>query len=121
VEDTSAADVVTVAVEVLNSYGAPRGSYAALDEGERFAFGSTDGLGLYLNGTDLPAEVYATSSPDELIGLLSDRLRNEGSIVSYWRDPAETALYLYGPSASRMSELISDVLATPLRNRDAHR
>jgi hypothetical protein len=43
----------------------------------------------------------------ELIDLLSDRLGSEGSVVSYWQGPTETALYLYGPSASRMSERIS--------------
>lgn len=111
-QHASPAEAVAATIELLTAHGAPRGSYAVLDHGERVAFGSTDGLGLYLNGTDLPADVYATSTPDELTSLLSDRLRHEGSIVSYWQGPAETALYIYGPSASCMSELISDVLAT---------
>ena len=116
--DTPTADAVAAAIEVLNSHGAPRGSYAVPDDGERLAIGTTDGLGLYLNGTDLPGHFYAASNPDELISLLSGRLRSEGSVVSYWQGPTETALYLYGPSASRMRELISDVLAThPLAQR----
>jgi hypothetical protein len=37
---------------------------------------------------------------------------------SWWKGPRETALYLYGPSAARMAELIADVLARfPLAQR----
>jgi hypothetical protein len=37
---------------------------------------------------------------------------------SWWQGPRETALYLYGPSAAHMAELIADVLAVfPLAQR----
>jgi hypothetical protein len=104
-------DVLAVAVEIMNAHGAPRGSYAIFDDGEPVALGTTDGLGLYLNGTDLPAAVYANSSADELIDLLAERLGSDGAIMSYWQGPTETALYLYGPSADVMRERISSVLA----------
>jgi hypothetical protein len=65
-----------------------------------------------LNGTDLSDEVYATSSPDELIALLNAQLGDEGGVISHWQGATETVLYLYGPSADRMRELIADVLAT---------
>ncbi len=105
-------------IEALESYGAPVGSYAHLDGGERIHFGVTEGLGLYLNGTDLPDEVYASEDINELVTQVSDALGDEGAMQSYWEGPTETALYLYGPSADRMRALLADVLAAhPLAER----
>jgi hypothetical protein len=102
----------------LEAAGAPRGSRARLDEGAPVPFGVTEGLAIYLNGTDLPAEVYAGSDINYLIATLSGRLGTEGDMQSWWQGPRETALYLYGPSAPRMTELIADVLARfPLAQR----
>ena len=39
-------------------------------------------------------------------------LAGAGELYSYWEGPTETALYYYGPSASRIRELIGDVLST---------
>ena len=66
----------------------------------------TEGLAVYLNGTDLPDEVYATSDVNELIAGMHGSLGDEGRMQSYWQGPRETALYLYGSSAARMSDLI---------------
>jgi hypothetical protein len=68
-------------------------------------------LAIYLNGTDLADEVYANSDGNAVIAALNERLGPEGSVQSYWEGPRETALYLYGPSAARIAELIVDVLA----------
>jgi hypothetical protein len=108
----AAGDAVAAVIDFLEFVGAPRGSSVVLDDGEPVGFGSTDGLGLYLNGTGLPDEVYASSTPDELIDLLTGELGADGGVHSFWEGPAETALYLYGPSASRMTERIANVLAT---------
>src|ERR1019366_5733371 len=98
--------------------GAPKGSRVRLGESGPVPFGVTEGLAVYLNGTDLPGEVYASSDIDELIAALSGALGNEGDMQSWWKGPRETALYLYGPSAARMAELIADVLARfPLAQR----
>jgi hypothetical protein len=116
--DFPPADAVTAVIDFLEFVGAPRGSSIVVNGDEPVGFGRTEGLGLYLNGTDLPDEVYETSSPDELINLITERLGTDGDIHSYWQGPTETALYLYGASASLMSERIADVLATyPLAQR----
>jgi hypothetical protein len=82
------------------------------------AFGVTEGLAVYLNGTDLPHEVYATSDVSDLIAALLGHLGAEGDMQSWWQGPRETALYLYGPSAVRMDELIAGELARfPLAQR----
>lgn len=117
-EQASPDGVISAMASFLDSVGVPRGSYAVLDDHDRVAFGVTDGLGLYLNGTDLPGEVYRTCDSNELIDLLEDALGDHGKLESWWEGPAETALYLYGPSASQMRELISGVLASyPLAQR----
>lgn len=110
--ESSPDKVLSTVIGFMNSCGAPRGSYAVLDEDEPVTFGVTDGLGLYLNGTELPDEVYENSDPNELIARLNESLGDEGTYASYWQGPRETALYLYGPSGERMRELIADVLAT---------
>ena len=99
-------------IDTLDALGAPRGSKATVDDRPWIPFGNNEGVGLYLNGTDLPDEIYATSDVNELIEQLHARLGDEGSMQSWWQGPRETALYLYGPSASRMRELIHDVVAT---------
>ena len=73
-------------------------------------FGQYEGVGLYLNGSDLPDQVYIDNDVNELIGTLVERLGADGAMHSYWEGPRETALYLYGPSAQRMRELIADVV-----------
>lgn len=107
--------LVTAALEAA---GAPKGSQAQLEEGDPVPFGVTEGLAVYLNGTDLPDEVYASSDVNDLIAALLERLGAEGDMQSYWEGPRETALYLYGPSAARLDGLTASVLARyPLAQR----
>ncbi|QSB14176.1 hypothetical protein JQS43_22050 [Natronosporangium hydrolyticum] len=98
-------------VHTLESIGAPKGSTARLGDREPVSFGVAEGIGLYLNGTDLPEEVYATSDVNELISALQSRLADRGRIFSYWQGPTETALYFYGQSAATIRDLIQPVLA----------
>ena len=111
-------EVLKLVTAALEAAGAPKGSRARLDEGDPVTFGVTEGLAVYLNGTDLPGEAYATGDVNDLIAALLERLGAEGDMQSYWEGPRETALYLYGPSAVRMDELIAGVLARfPLAQR----
>ena len=104
------ATALQLAIATLEAAGAPKGSRARLDGDEPVTFGVTEGLAVYLNGTDLPAEVYATNDVNHLVAALLDSLGSEGQMQSYWQGPRETALYLYGPSASHMNHLIAGVL-----------
>lgn len=110
--DASAA-AVRRTIEALEALGAAKGSVLRLhtEPGQEFPFGVNEGLGLYLNGTDLPEEVYASTNADELADRLAQALGDAGSLHSWWDGPTETALYLYGPSFARMSELIAPVVA----------
>jgi hypothetical protein len=104
-------EVLAAVVTALEGLGAPKGSTARVDGGSAVKFGVTEGIGIYLNGTDLPDEVYRSSDVNELIAALSASLGDAGELFSYWEGPTETALYYYGASAHRMSELVTDVLA----------
>ncbi|WP_432834889.1 hypothetical protein [Dactylosporangium sp. CA-092794] len=103
--------VLALVIAALEAQGAPKGSRARLDERPPVEFGVTEGLALYLNGTDLPDEVYTAADPNDLVTDLLDALGEEGEMQSYWEGPTETALYLYGPSAERMRTLIAPILA----------
>jgi hypothetical protein len=104
-------EVLALVIATLEAAGAPKGSKARTDAGDEIFFGVTEGVAIYLNGTDLADEVYANSDGHAVIAALNERLGPEGSVQSYWDGPRETALYLYGPSAAQIADLIVDVLA----------
>jgi len=114
------ARTLRLVIETLEKLGAPVGSSAQFsdEDAAKVMFGSTEGVGVYLNGTDLPDEVYRTSDINELIERLADALGDAGEMFSYWEGPTETALYYYGASAAVMRERMAAVLAShPLAQR----
>lgn len=79
--------------------GMPRGSTVEIND-KAATFGELEGLALYLNGTDLPDEVYATSDLAAIVGDLRASLEGVGEIWAVWQGPTETALYVYGRDAA---------------------
>ena len=108
--DISEASINRVIAE-LERLGAPKGSLLHVDD-KKIAVGKAEGLGVYLNGTDLPTEVYENSDVNVVYGELEKRIEGIGRILSYWDGPSETALYLYGDSFTAMQEKIADFLAS---------
>jgi hypothetical protein len=107
-------ELLTKALEIL---GAPVGSVLRTGDQE-LPFGRLEGLGLYLNGTDLPHEVYANADVNEVLGRLEEHLGDGGSLHGYWEGPRETALYFYGDSFAAMAERLAAVVDTePLCQR----
>jgi len=104
--------IAAAVIELLEAQGAPRGSSLGIDHDDARFFGTTDGLGLYLDGVGLPDEVYAANDVNELLDRLHIALAETGSLQSFWEGPTETALYLYGPSGAAMREALADLLAT---------
>ncbi len=105
--------------EFLTNAGAPRGSELQFESGgtkQRLAFGRTEGLGLYLNGTDLPLEVYKASDVnvvvEEINNAISDPQGGKGIMLGHWQGPTETALYFYGESAEKMKAAMAEFLST---------
>ena len=115
-----ATDAVLGAIrKALESLGAPKGSRLIWNEGaNELEFGSFEGLAVYLNGTDLPDEVYEQSDVNVVYEELGRLVGDEGRVVSHWQGPQETALYLYGRSAAAMLSRIRPFLDTyPLCDR----
>jgi hypothetical protein len=101
--------------EFLTELGAPRGSALEFErDGERveLPFGSREGLAIYLNGTDLPDEVYEKCDVNDLFDEINRLLGERGAIRGHWQGPTETALYLYGHSADEMKNLIASHIAS---------
>ena len=70
-------------------------------------FGSLEGLAVYLNGTDLPHEIYKQCDVNHVVDEINRLLHGKGAMFGHWQGPKETALYLYGDSADEMRHLIS--------------
>ena len=105
------AHLVPEVLEVLGAMLAPKGSTWSLgDEDDPKPFGTMEGLALYLNDTDLPEEVYASTSAGEVYDECTRLIQGIGRINSHLELPGETALYMYGQSFEQMRERIQPFL-----------
>jgi hypothetical protein len=108
-----------VVVALLERLGAPKGSRLLVDRGERdIRFGSSEGLAVYLNGTDLSDDVYRDSDVNYVYDEFNRLLDGIGSVHSYWEGPTETALYAYGSSFEEMRAALAGFIESyPLCER----
>jgi len=100
-----------VVIAELNRLGAPKGSKLHVD-GKTIPFGVHEGLALFLNGMDLPDEVYRDSDINHVIEECERLMRGGGRMLSYWEGSRDTALYFYGPSFAKMKAAIEPFLAS---------
>jgi hypothetical protein len=100
-----------VVIAELNRLGAPKGSKLILD-GRQIPFGVDEGLAVFLNGMDLPDEVYRDSDVNHVIEECERLMRGGGKMLSFWEGSSETALYFYGPSFAKMKAAIEPFLAS---------
>ena len=104
-------ETVNTIKSALEKIGVPNGSKILIEETDtEIKFGSLEGLGLYLNGTDLDDEVYEQSDSNHVYSELDRLTEGKGRVYSYWQGPTETAFYLYGNSFSEMKSLISELV-----------
>jgi hypothetical protein len=116
VELTDAGRGIPFLIATLEALGAPKGSKLRIAEGgggsvREIPFGKAEGVGVYLDGVNLPDDVYATSDVNVVIEELDRRLDGVGGMQGYWQGPTETALYFYGRDAEEMKRLMADFLA----------
>lgn len=69
--------------------------------------GNLEGMALYLNGTELPAEIYQTCDINYLIERSESLMEGIGGLYSWWEGPQNTALYFYGESYEKMLAAVS--------------
>ena len=104
-------DVIAAIIGALESLGAPEGSLLHTKMDDRvIPFGKLQELAVYLNGTDLPKEVYEANDVNELIDEIESALGDHGRLLSFWEGPKETALYLYGPASTIMNNAIAPLI-----------
>ena len=109
----SPADAERMIVATLEALGAPKGSKLEVgDENRVVPFGINEGLAVYLNGTELPAEIYQRCKLEFVHGEFDRLLEGHGQVFSIWRGPTETAFYIYGPSFDEMSKRLEGFLQT---------
>ena len=73
--------IAAAVIDLLEAQGAPRGSSLGIDHDDARFFGTTDGLGLYLDGVGLPDEVYAANDVNELLDRLHIALAENARLV----------------------------------------
>jgi hypothetical protein len=106
--DAAAARIIAF----LEAAGAPKGSKIIVDaDGRTIDFGKLEGLGLYLNGTDLPDAVYEAEDINDVLEELDVLLDGVSAFDSFWEGNTETALYAYGASFAEMKTIIEPYLA----------
>lgn len=103
---------VTKLIKHLEDLDAPKGSKLIFHDEKEVEFGKSEGLAVYVNGTDLPAEVYQECDINYVIEEFGKLLEGVGKYYSPWEGPAETALYMYGSSFEEMKKRLSSFLET---------
>ncbi|WP_152618422.1 hypothetical protein [Leisingera sp. ANG-Vp] len=98
--------------ETLEDLGAPKGSLLKTAPGTNgIPFGKLEGMAVFLNGTDLPEEVYAQSDVNLLIASCDELLKGVGCFRGYWEGSRETSLYFYGSTFEAMKRATADFIA----------
>ena len=102
--------------EFLEGRGAPKGSMLKIFEGDvvvkEIPFGVREGFAVYLDGVNLPDEVYRECDSNHVVSEIDKCLKGHGEIEAHWQGPTETALYVYGDSNALMKPLIADFLSS---------
>jgi hypothetical protein len=104
--------VISGVTAFLDGLGAPRGSSATIVDGPYRPFGTSEGLAVYLNGTDLPAQVYAAHDVNEFFDRLHEAVADTGALQAFWEGPETTAGYVYGASYDAIREAVAPLLAS---------
>ncbi len=106
----------------INRIPIPKGSYLQIDEDTipqgsslqrgktRIDVGQLEGLALYLNGTDLPNEVYESCDVNYVVDELEKLLDGCGEMYSFFEGNTETAFYFYGENFDEMKNRISSFI-----------
>ncbi|MEO0895052.1 MAG: hypothetical protein AAFY71_01440 [Bacteroidota bacterium] len=103
---------VELVVKKLEELGAPKGSRLRADfRNESYAFGQREGIGIYLDGQNLPDEVYQQSNINDVVAELQQAIGQEGELIRYWEGAEETALYFYGDSFEKMKQQTAGFLS----------
>lgn len=106
-------DSVNRLVELMNIIGIPKGSALLCTAPEiKIEVGTLEGLAFYVNGTDLPDEIYESCDINHVIEQMESAMNGIGRFYSYWEGNEWTALYFYGVSFVEMKQKIEPFIAS---------
>lgn len=105
-------ETLATIIKRLNELGAPKGSRLIIEStGMQIPFGVTEGIAVYLNGSDLADEVYRDCDVNLVIDEFDRLLAGRGAFRGYWEGEKETALFCYGVSYAGMKSALAPFLA----------
>jgi hypothetical protein len=105
--------IITEIISNLEIWGAPKGSHIEIEDiEEKVTFGRKEGLGIYLDGLNLPENVYSEYDSNFVISEVSRLIGYEDEVERFWQGEKETALYFYGDSFKEMKAAISEFINT---------
>lgn len=104
-------EIEDAVVVYLESLGAPRGSTVALAGRAPRELGEVEGVALYLDRHGLSDDVYAEHDVNEFLDALNDAVDGFGVLQAFWEGPEWTAVYVYGPSAQALADIVAPLLA----------
>ena len=106
-------ETIRAIIDRLEALGAPKGSKLILEsDGREFPFGNYEGIGIFLDGQNLPDAVYEDCDVNFVIAEFDRLLGEDGDFRGYWQGSAETALYCYGPDFEAMKAALEPFLAS---------
>lgn len=111
IEISASADSLPFLAETLERLGAPKGSSLVDDDSVTLSLGKAEGIAVYLDGSNLPAQVYKECDVNFVRDEFSRLLGSRGRVLSHWEGPTETALYIYGASFAEMRAILAGFLA----------
>lgn len=94
---------------IIEAIGVPKGSFLR-GENYKEPVGRLEGLALYVNGIELPDEVYENCDINHVIESICELIDGKGEFYSYNEHLSDTALYFYGDSFQEMADLIAPFL-----------
>ena len=98
-------------VNLLGAIGIPKGSLLRGVE-LPVPVGTVEGLAIYINGSDLPEEIYKSCDINDAIEQLEQAIEGIGRMYSYRELEEFTALYFYGTSFSAMKDKMNPFVSS---------
>ena len=100
-------------IDRLEIIGAPKGSKLHIEKtNKEIAFGKKEGLALYIDGQNLPKEVYEKCDINFVRSEIHRLTNIEPNADRFWEGEKETALYFFGKSFDQMRSQILDFVET---------
>ena len=104
-------DNVTLGIlkDNIEKLGAPKGSKIVIEKtNKEVEVGKLEGIGIYLDGVNLPDKIYKENDINVVVEELQKLLNDKSETLRYWEGDEEVGLYFYGESFEHMKEMISD-------------